>query len=61
MTDTHDIISLVIETAAMFYLITMSLTTQTRDVISSILFKVVPFFLGLGCLYIIAVLAKLIN
>jgi hypothetical protein len=61
MISTHDIISLVITTASMVYLITRSLATQTSDVISSMVFKVMPFFLGLGCLYTIAVLAKLIN
>ena len=33
------------------YLLIGALTIQTKDLLSSILFKVIPFFLGMGCLF----------
>jgi hypothetical protein len=36
---------------AAVYTIGVALIMQTKNVISSIIFKVIPFFLGLACLY----------
>lgn len=36
---------------AAFYLIGAGLVVETKDITSSVIFKVIPFFLGLGVLY----------
>jgi len=33
------------------YLLIGALTMQTKNILSSMLFKVTPFFLGMGCLF----------
>lgn len=43
------------------YLITLALVNNTTNLISAIVFKVVPFFLGLGSLYVGLVLLGVLN
>jgi len=33
------------------YLVMGALTMNTKNLLSAVLFKVIPFFLGLGCLF----------
>jgi hypothetical protein len=43
-------------TIAGFYNIVMSLILNTKNLRSALIFKVIPFFLGLSCLYVVWVL-----
>lgn len=43
------------------YLIGGSLTMQTENIKSSLLFKVIPFFLGLGCLLVLNNILKIVS
>ncbi len=43
------------------YLLVSSLIIQTKDLLSTLIFKVIPFFLGLGCLFSIIKLIELIE
>ena len=40
------------------YLVAGSLTVHTKNLLSAILFKIIPFFLGLGCLFSAAKLLR---
>jgi len=47
-----DILQVLIIFATSGWLISMSFIMVTKNITSAIIFKVIPFFLGLGCLFV---------
>jgi len=47
-----ELIQILIICFTCFWLIFMSFIMSTKNIQSAIIFKVIPFFLGLGCLFV---------
>lgn len=48
-----EIIDTIIILVTGVWLITMCFIMNTSNITSAVIFKVIPFFLGLGCLYVV--------
>ncbi|HEY5588254.1 MAG TPA: hypothetical protein VIK86_04770 [Candidatus Paceibacterota bacterium] len=57
----EEIMLIIICLVVSFYNIFMALIQNTKNIISAIIYKVIPFFLGLGCLYVAGVLSGIIK